>query len=114
LFVALAGTLNHPVHTYGPGRWRSVNDRAVQEQLHPTLADQVRPNAKELRETAWSVVEPFLALTAAEREYTDRLQPGDLGPELLFPEDQEMASRLARHPALLWKARNAKGHQGRP
>lgn len=81
-------------------------------QLHPTLVHLVRPDAHELRETVRIVVEPLLTLTAAEREYTDRLQAGDLRPELLFPEDQGLAERLARHPALLWKARNAGRHLG--
>ncbi len=111
LFVALAGRLNHPVHTYGAARWRRVDDRAVHEQLHPTLAHQTRPTGQELREAAWMVVEPLLALEPEEREYTDRLQAGDLRPELLFPADPETAARLARHPALLWKARNAQRHR---
>jgi len=113
LFVALAGTLNHPVHTYGPDRWGRINDRAIREQLHPTLVHLVRPHADDLREGASAILEPLLTLTAAEREYTDRLQTGDLRPELLFPADPETAGRLARHPALLWKARNAARH-GRP
>ena len=94
LFVALAGTLNHPVYTYGPDRWGRIDDRAVREQLHPTLAHMVQPDANELREAAWTVLEPLLTLTAAEREYTDRLQTGDLRPELLFPSDPETAARL--------------------
>jgi hypothetical protein len=49
---------------------------------------------------------------ATDREYTDRLQLGDLRPELLFPADPETAGRLARHPALLWKAQNARWHRG--
>jgi hypothetical protein len=112
LFVALAGTLNHPVHTYGPDRWGRSDDRAVREQLHPTLTSQLQPDANELREAACAVLEPLLTLTAAEREYTDRLQSGDLRPELLFPSDPETADRLERHPALLWKAANARRHRG--
>ena len=46
----------------------------------------------------------------AEREYTTRLQRGELRPELLFPEDAQFAGRIARHPALLWKAQNARDH----
>lgn len=110
LFVALAGTLNHPLYTYGPERWGRIDDRALREQLHPTLAHQLQPDANELREEAWALLEPLLTLTAAEAEYTDRLQVGDLRPELLFPSDPATAARLARHPALLWKARNAKRH----
>lgn len=110
LFVALAGTLNHPLHSYGPDRWRRVTDRAVQEQLHPNLAERRRPNAAELREAAWAVVAPLVALTPTEREYIDRLQAGELRPALLFPEDHELTGRLSRHPALLWKAENARRH----
>ena len=110
LFVALAGTLNHPLYTYGPDRWGRIDDRAVREQLHPTLGHMVQPDASELREAAGAVLEPMLRLTAAEREYTDRLQTGDLRPELLFPTDPETAGRLERHPALRWKARNAARH----
>lgn len=112
LFVALAGTLNHPLYTYGPDRWGRINDRAVREQLHPTLAHLAQPDADELMEAAWTVLGPLLTLTAADREYTDRLQLGDLRPELLFPADPETAGRLARHPALLWKAQNARRHRG--
>jgi hypothetical protein len=112
LFVALAGTLNHPVHSYGPDRWGRIDDRVVREQLHPTLAQMAEPGANELREKAWAVLEPLLTLTPAEREYTDRLQTGDLRPELLFPADPETAGRLTRHPALLRKAKNARRHRG--
>lgn len=110
LFVALAGTLNHPLHSYGPDRWRRVTERAVEEQLYPNLTGRDRPNAVQLREAAWTVVAPLVALTPGEREYIDRLQAGDLRPELLFPDDDELAGRVARHPALLWKADNAKRH----
>lgn len=112
LFVALAGTLNHPLHTYGPDRWGRIDDRAVEEQLHPTLANGLRPDSDELREGAWAVVKPLLTLTAAERKYTDLLQGGDVRSELLFPTEPETKGRLARHPALLWKAQNARRHRG--
>jgi hypothetical protein len=60
-------------------------------------------------------IEPgrLLELSDAEREYTDRLQMGELRPGLLFPDDPELAARLARHPALLWKAKNAREHLAR-
>jgi len=111
LFVALAGMLDHPVHSYGPDRWERVTDRVVEEQLHPMLRDSVRPMAADLRVAAWTVVGPLLDLTPAEREYTDRIQLGELRSDLLFPDDQELAERVARHPALLWKAENAKRHR---
>ena len=48
----------------------------------------------------WSVLKPLTALSDDEREYIDRVHAGELAPELLFPDDSEMANRLQRHPAL--------------
>lgn len=110
LFMALAGMLDHAVDSYRLDRWDRVTDRAVEEQLHPMLQHSVTPSAADLRDAAWAVVGPLLELTPAEREYTDRIQVGELHPELLFPDDEELAARVARHPALLWKAENAKRH----
>lgn len=111
LFIALAGMMDHPVHSYSADRWRRVTDRAVEEQLHPNLTEGDRPSAAELREAAWVVVGPLIDLTPEERDYTDRLQAGELRPDLLFPNDQDLSTRLARDPALLWKAENAKRHK---
>ena len=111
LFVALAGMLDHPVHSYRPERWSRVTDRAVEDQLHPMLAESARPMAADMREAAWAVVDPLLDLAPAEREYTDQLQVGELRPDLLFPNDENLAARVARHPALLWKAENARRHR---
>jgi hypothetical protein len=35
---------------------------------------------------------------------------GELSPGLLFPDDKELANRLLRYPALLWKLENVKRH----
>jgi hypothetical protein len=43
-------------------------------------------------------------------EYIDRVHAGELSPELLFPGDNEMANRIQRHPALLWKIDNVTRH----
>lgn len=110
LFVAFAGVLDHPLHAYGRSRFDRVTDRAVREQLHPMLLQHDRPAAAGLREDAWAVIAPLLDLDDAAREYTDRLQAGELHPQLLFPDDADLASQVARHPALLWKAQNAREH----
>ncbi len=111
LFVAFAGTLPHPVHSYQADRWKRVTDSAVEEQLHPMLTEITRPKAVDLIDAARAVVDPLLALTPAEREYTDRIQEGELRPDLLFPADQRLADRVARHPAILWKVENARRHR---
>lgn len=113
LFVALSGSLDHPLYRYGPERLARVDDNAVRTQLHPVLTSTDEPDAESLRRDALRVVVPMLELSDAEREYTDRLQMGELRPGLLFPDDPELASRLARHPALLWKAKNAREHLAR-
>ncbi|GAH39446.1 unnamed protein product, partial [marine sediment metagenome] len=37
----------------------------------------------------------------------------ELSLELLFPDDEELATRLLRYPALLWKIENVKRHLSR-
>lgn len=109
LFIAIAGTLPHPVHRYGQDRLARITDRMVTQQLHPMLVQGDVPSADQLRRDAWQVLRPLLDLDPAEREFTDRLQAGELVPELLFPRDtKKMAALLRGHPALAWKASNAR------
>ena len=112
LFVAVAGTLDHPLHAYGPDRLARVTEATVVEQLHPLLRASDRPTAAELRAAAWGAVGPMVELDNEECEYTDLLQLGILRPELLFPDDEEMVGRVSQHPALRWKAANARTHAG--
>jgi predicted nucleotidyltransferase component of viral defense system len=110
-FVALAGTLDRPLMAYGKDRLR-VTDQQVRQQLDGMLLQDEHVTASDLNLEAWEVLAPLLDLDDAEREYTDRLQVGELRPELLFPDDADMSDRFARHPALLWKAQNAREHEG--
>jgi predicted nucleotidyltransferase component of viral defense system len=109
LFIALSGTLDHPLYEYGRDRLERVTDQDVATQLHPVLIAGGRPTATQLCQESWRVIEPLLRLEAGEREFVDRLQAGELVPEILFPEADDLRNRVARHPALLWKARNARG-----
>ena len=61
-----------------------------------------------LKLMAWYVVEPLVTLDDAEREYIDRVHAGELSPNLLFPDDEELANRLTRYPVLLWKIENVR------
>ena len=108
VFAALAGTLPHPVHSYRSDRLERATDAAIEEQLQPMLARRAEmPTGPELRAAAWKVVAPLLDLTDAEREFTDRLQRGELRPDLIFGAQPDLAARAAHHPGLLWKVENA-------
>lgn len=113
IHVALSVTLPRPLHQYGQDRFERVTDRSIKEQLVPMLQGSERPFTSELREQAWSVVESLVLLDETEREYVDRVHLGDLQPALLFPDDEALADRLLRHPALLWKIANVRRHLSR-
>ena len=70
--MALAVTLPLPLYQYGRDRFDRVTDRSIEEQLLPMLQGNERPLASELKEQAWSVMEPLVTLDEAEREYVDR------------------------------------------
>lgn len=110
IHVALSVTLPRPLHQYGQDRFERVTDRSIKEQLVPMLQGSERPFTSELREQAWPVVESLVLLDETEREYVDRVHLGDLQPALLFPDDEALADRLLRHPALLWKIANVRRH----
>jgi predicted nucleotidyltransferase component of viral defense system len=112
VFVALSGVLPRPLTEYGRDRLR-LTAVQVREQLEPMLVAADRTTATDVAERAWDVLSPLLSLDDAQREYVERLQVGELLPELLFPDDGEMADRVRRHPALLWKAQNAREHAAR-
>lgn len=110
LFVALAGTLDRPYYEHAVQRLRDGSLGDVEAELRPLLRLDQRFGAEDLRARAWAVIEPLIHPTDAEREYTERLQAGELLPEPLFPDDEQVADRLRRHPALLWKAQHAAAH----
>ena len=94
VFVALAGTLLHPLHSYGQNRLQRATDDDVASQLYPVLRSAERPSAKALRDECWNVLEPLLRLTDSEREFVDALQTGDIKSKLLYPDNNEAAERV--------------------
>jgi predicted nucleotidyltransferase component of viral defense system len=108
IFVAMAGALPHPLHSYSTGGLSRITDRHVERLLHPLLLQGERPSGDEVRSHAREILGPLLDLSPTEREDCDRLQRGELAPELLFPDDRKLASRIASSPPLVWKALNAR------
>ena len=113
IHVAMAATLPRPLYEYGSDRFDRVTERAIREQLTPMLNCDEQPVAEELKEQAWSVLQPLVTLDGQETEYIDKIHVGKLSPEILFPDDEELTNRLQRHPALLWKIDNVKRHLSR-
>lgn len=111
LFVALAGTLERPFYEHAVERLRDASRGNFDAELGPMLRAGARIGATELRVRAWDVIAPLASPTPSEREFTERLQEGQLLPEVLFPDDARMAERVRLHPALQWKAENARAHR---
>ena len=85
----------------------------MRHNLHPLLRQDDRPTAETLRTDVTRFLAPWVELSDSEREYVDRLQRGDLRPELVFPDDAVMATSFAGIPVLLWKAENARQQAAR-
>jgi predicted nucleotidyltransferase component of viral defense system len=105
--VAWCGMLPQALHVYGRERLDRVDDRAIEQRLAPMLASFLRISRRDLVLRAWEVLEPILALSPDEIEYCDRLQLGELRPDLVFGDDENLTAAFRAHPALQWKALNA-------
>jgi predicted nucleotidyltransferase component of viral defense system len=113
-FIGLSAVLDHPLTTYTKGRIAErVTDRTAAEQLAPMLMGQVAFQPDDLLERSWAGISPLLTLSDNEAEYIVSIQRGELHPELLFPNDPDEGSRLAEHPAILWKLVNVRTHMAR-
>ena len=114
--IAWCGILAHPLHSYGLERLDRVDEAAIEQQLVPMLAGTSRPTREDLVFRCRAAIEPLLTLSEREVEYCDRLQRGELKPELVFGDADPLSERFRAHPALRWKALNASQHhegQGR-
>ena len=107
LFVLFAGGLAHPLPSYSVTRLESLTARDVEQKLVPMLLGEHSANRDSLVSAARIAVAPFLQLDEAEREFSQLLNAGEYRPDLILSGWPEVCERLARHPALLWKAQNA-------
>jgi Nucleotidyl transferase AbiEii toxin, Type IV TA system len=111
-FVAIAGTLDHPLGTYGRERLEAqLTQQEVRERLLPMLAQGRSVEAYELVAAAWQRLGPLLDLRPEETLYMNELAEGRLALEGLFDGDQEEIYRFAEHPALRWKVLNVRRHR---
>ena len=112
-FIALSAVLEHPLSTYTHERLDAgMTDQAIAERLAPLLSVPM-PVRKELIDRAWHALGGLLSLETNEMAFLTTVQRGELTPELLFPDNQEEAARLAAHPAILWKIQNVRSYLAR-
>lgn len=109
-FVGIAGTLDHPLNTYGRERLESqLTRQEVEERLLPMLAQGRSVEADELVDAAFVRLEPLLDLRPEEMLYMKSLAEGRLALDSLFHDRAEL-ELFSSHPALLWKAQNVRRH----
>jgi predicted nucleotidyltransferase component of viral defense system len=114
LFIALAITLEHPLKTYDQKHiHRSMSENDIARQLAPMLIVNANIRPEELVQDAWNAIKHLVNLKKNEEEFYSSAERGLLRAELLFPGDQELAERIASHPALLWKVNNVRAHLSR-
>lgn len=109
-YVLHSGTLPKPLHSYKVDRIDRLSESEYKKKLDPVLHESDTTTRAQIIQTAKSILAPMLELAENELLFIDELQIGNYRPELLFPENQELVARVSRHPALLWKATNAKAH----
>lgn len=113
MFVFYSGTLDYPLTDFNRDRLDELSQSEVEDSLWPMLQSGNRPSKDDLIGRAKEILDPLLELNDNQLEFIESLQLGDFHPEILFPDDPETAERLAMHPALLWKAQNAKQHSAK-
>lgn len=111
LFIALSATLEHPLKSYDQEHAaRPLSAIDITRQLAPMLIAGAEIRPEDLARNAWDAVQPLLAVSDNESDFLSAIERGQMRPDLLFPDNKELAQRIATHPALLWKIENIRGH----
>ncbi len=108
LFVSLSGMLPRPLRAYSVRHLEAFTQEILDRELAPFLRAPERVSRQVLADRAAALVGPLLRLSAAEREYVERLQWGEFRPELVVADTPELLEKLRVHPGLLWKVENAR------
>jgi predicted nucleotidyltransferase component of viral defense system len=115
LFIAFSITLEHPLKTYNKRHLRRcIEANGIARQLLPMLMTGIKFTPDELIDKAWDAVQSLVIVNRIESEFLSSVESGTLLPNLLFPNDSELAGRIASHPALLWKIANIRAHKNLP
>ncbi len=112
LTVLFASTLPHDLGSYTLDRYDRLEKEDIEGLLYPLLRSDDRPAPEDMT----AAVQPLLASVldrAKENTYLDAMARGEYRPEWLFPNRPDIVERIARHPAMLWKAANVAEHLSR-
>ena len=111
IIIAYTGVLPKPVSDYSKDiLMRRVTREHFLKTLIPMLLVDDHPEFNSLISEAWKILETFTILNDDEQEFINRLQQGELLPELLFPDSKRLQELVKTNPPLLWKVQNAKKH----
>lgn len=107
LAVLLGSTLNRDLRSYSMSRFADIGKEAIKRLLYPLLKAGDRPTESEM----FAVVKPILEGVLdhkQENNFLEAMAAGKYQPELLFHKNAGIVNRIRSHPALLWKAENAR------
>jgi hypothetical protein len=110
--VLFASTLDRDLRDYRPERYENIEQADIERLLYPLLRATDRPTAAEMLRAVAPVLREVLD-DEREKAYLEAMARGKYQPELLLSDYPGMAQRIARHPALLWKAENVAAHLAR-
>ncbi|OIN96776.1 hypothetical protein AUJ66_05335 [Candidatus Desantisbacteria bacterium CG1_02_38_46] len=103
--ILFCSSLRDDFRKYTSKRLDIVSETDVWTALHPILRSDERPTREEMMKIIYPFIEELFSFKENEKQYLDSLMKGVYDPSLLFGKGA-LAEKLAKHPALLWKAKN--------
>lgn len=114
-FISFSAILTLPLSEYSVGR---IKDRLLPQSIETRLLPMINSGdiglVDKSIQQAFEIIKPMLDLSENELKYVNAVAEGELRLEYLFPKDSGEATRLAKHPALLWKIQNVRQEKTRP
>ncbi len=114
-FIAFSAILTHPLSEYSVDR---IKDRLLPQSIETRLLPMLNSGdiglVDKSIQQAFEIIKPMLDLSDSELKYVNAVAEGELHLAYLFPKDAGEATRLAKHPALLWKIQNVRQEKTRP
>lgn len=107
IVYATAG-LPRPLWDYDVDRLERFTDEQIARELWPVLAEGDRPSVEGMRAAVAPLVSQLLDLRDEERRFAEAVLEGESNPRLLSKGDEMLETRIASHPALLWKLANVR------